>query len=68
MRQRPGTAANNAADTGYSDDAQFQVLAPSGSFIDGYIAVAVKQGTLPGGNGPYPVGDGCMFNGVLNLG
>ena len=60
--------ANDLADTGYSDDGQFQVLVPSGSFIDGYIAIGVKQGTLAGGNGPYPTGDGCLFNGVLNVG
>ena len=59
---------DNSSDTGYPDNGQFQILAPNGSFVDGYISSGVKQGTLPGGNGPFLAGDGCMFNGVLNLG
>jgi hypothetical protein len=60
--------ANNSSDIEYSDDGQFQAVAADGTYVDGYVNIGVKQGTLPGGNGPYPANDGCTFNGVLNLG
>jgi hypothetical protein len=42
-------------------------MAPDGTAIRGDTQVAVKNGTLPGGDGVYGAGNICLFAGEQTL-
>ena len=56
--------ANNAT-MDSEDDSDFTVFAPDGTTLRGFTGGAVKNGTLPGGNGAYGDGNVCLFTGVI---
>ncbi len=54
--------------SGIGDDANYQedeysLGAADGTSLIGELAIAVKNGTLAGGNGPYGAGNVCLFQG-----
>jgi hypothetical protein len=53
------TAGDNAA----IDRGDFYAMAPDGTGIGGRLAVAVKQGAPPAGDGVYGEGNVCLFGG-----
>ena len=53
----------NTAEVDYDDYEPFFAAAPDGTQIHGLFEVAVKNGTLAGGNGIYGPGDACIFTG-----
>lgn len=53
----------NEAEIDYDDQEPFFAAAPDGTQIHGLFEVAVKNGTLPGGDGIYGPGDACIFTG-----
>ena len=54
------TASGN--DASYSED-EYSLGAEDGTSLIGETAIAVKNGTLAGGNGPYGAGNVCLFQG-----
>lgn len=61
------TGANNAS-MDSEDDSDFTAFAPDGTTLRGWTGAAVKNGTLPGGNGVYGDGDACLFTGIVFAG
>lgn len=55
-----GTAGG--ADANYSED-EYALGAADGTSLIGETAIAVKNGTLAGGQGPYGAGNVCLFQG-----
>lgn len=52
-----------------SDDEEFQASASDGTEITGLAAgTGAKQGTPPGGNGPFLVGDSCIIGTIAVFG
>jgi len=47
------------------DDSDFTAFAPDGTALRGWTGVAVKNGTLPGGNGVYGDGNVCLVTGAV---
>ncbi|WP_372734220.1 hypothetical protein [Nocardioides sp.] len=56
------TGLNSASYYG-SHSADGHVWAADGTVISGLMSVGAKNGTLPGGNGPYGSGNACLFSG-----
>lgn len=46
------------------DRGQWYAMSPDGTALGGATAIALKNGTLPGGNGLYGTGNVCLFGGV----
>lgn len=46
---------------------EFAAMAPDGTVVKGDVQVAVKNGTLAGGNGIYGGGNVCLFAGGMNV-
>jgi hypothetical protein len=55
--------ANVGANASALDRGQWYAMAPDGTGIGGATAIALKNGTLPGGNGLYSTGNVCLFGG-----
>ncbi|MBJ7357002.1 hypothetical protein [Nocardioides sp.] len=55
----------NSAQYYASNGADFGAFSASGTAISGLLSVGVKNGVLPGGNGPYGAGDACLFSGSI---
>jgi hypothetical protein len=53
----------NAAGIDADEDGVFAAFAPDGTGISGHVNLAVKNGTLPGGNGIYGGGNVCLVGG-----
>lgn len=56
-----GAVGPNAGSTDFEDDATFGAAAPDGTAISGEVGGAIKQGSLPGGDGIYGGGNVCIF-------
>ena len=59
LDDRNTTGANNA---NYRED-EYALAAADGTSLIGQTAIAVKNGSLAGGNGPYGSGNVCLFQG-----
>jgi len=55
-------------DFGYTPPSSTYALTAQGKAYTAYTNVFVKQGTLPGGDGPYGPGDACLFTGSFGEG
>lgn len=55
-------------DFGYTTPSSTYALTAAGKAYTAYTNVFVKQGTLPGGDGPYGPGDSCLFTGSFGEG
>jgi hypothetical protein len=60
-------ASDNEADYYGEHSPEFTAMAPNGTVIRGEVQVAVKRGSLPGGDGLYGPGNVCLFAGQLNV-
>ena len=57
------TLSENTANAGNVAEAENAILAPDGTAMYILTYIAVKQGSLPGGNGAFGDGDVCLFGG-----
>jgi hypothetical protein len=58
------SASTNSASILSAEDNVFVAMAPDGTAIQGIIPIAVRNGTLPEGNGAYGAGS-CLFSGSM---
>jgi hypothetical protein len=47
------------------NETEFVLHSPDGRGFNGLTGISVKNGTLPGGNGPYGAGDVCLFSAAV---
>lgn len=59
------SASANNASMDSEDDSDFTAFGTDGTTLRGWTGAAVKNGTLPGGNGVYGAGDVCLFTGTV---
>jgi hypothetical protein len=57
----------NEADYFGGHNTGFAAMAPDGTTIEGNLQIAVKNGTLPAGNGVYGDGNVCLFAGDMTV-